>query len=78
MKIPTEHYEKFKKKVANNQANFFIHPVKECAKHFEIDYIEIRHMERRLRRGAKDDSDLWEGRVNPTEPKEFEKCSIHH
>jgi hypothetical protein len=49
VEIPSQDFKKFPKATQQNQAHFVIRQVKDCAKHYKVDYFDIHYLKRHLR-----------------------------
>jgi hypothetical protein len=47
--VSREDYMKYKRELCNNQAHFTVRKIRDCAKHLQVDYVEIHYLKRRLR-----------------------------
>jgi hypothetical protein len=47
--VSKEDYMKYNKEICNNQAHFTVRKIRDCAKHLQVDYVEIHYLKRRAR-----------------------------
>lgn len=64
LKIPTQEYERYEKAVRQNQGHFFIDKIKECANFYQIDYIDVRYLKRRVRYRKRLDMNIFKDDKN--------------